>query len=246
MTSSFLVARLLPSLLGINGSSGNAEILASTLIRMGHRVQTVDVNQVGDCPQQPDVLVVGSGSSSALRPALTALVPLASNLHTWVDAGLPVVAVGMGWDVLGEKITAAEGDTVPGVGLFGTSADYHTSRYSGEVSGVDYRQRPVAGYINSIGATTLHRGEPLITITRSAKPIDSAEGVVDQHLLGTKLGGPVMSLNPGLRDDVVDIMLARRGEGSVADCDHPGFAEFYSRVERLASHARAGIVSRLG
>lgn len=245
MTAPFVIAKLLPDLLGINGSTGNAEILAATLTRMGYPSTTVEVNRVGDCPQPPDIVVVGSGSSSSLRPALTAAVPLASTLHQWAGSGAAFLAVGMGWDVLGTQLTLASGEVVPGVGVFDTSSDYRVGRYSGEVSGVDYRGRPIAGYINNLGRTTVHRGTTLMTITHSAKPIESDEGVVDNHLVGTKLGGPVLSLNPSLRDEILDVVLARRGEGSVADCDQPGFSEFHSRVERLAAHARAGIIARV-
>ena len=246
MTTSFVVARLLPDLLGINGSTGNADILATTLTRMGHHVVTVDVNSVGDCPHPPDVVVVGSGSTSALHPALTALIPLASTLHGWATQGVPFVAVGMGWDVLGQNITDTEGTTAPGVGVFATSVDYRPGRFSGEVAGVDLRGRPVAGYINQVGTSTLHRGEALATITQSAKPIPREEGVIDGHLFGTRLGGPVMSLNPALRDDVVDIILTRSNQDLVSDCTHPGFTEFHTRVDSLAARARAGIVQRLG
>jgi CobQ-like glutamine amidotransferase family enzyme len=246
MTTSLVVARLLPDLLGINGSAGNADIFVATLTRMGHHVVIVDVNQVGDCPHPPDVVVVGSGSTSALHPALTALIPLASVLNAWAEAGVPFVAVGMGWDVLGQDIVDAQGTTIPGVGVFATSADYRPGRFSGEVAGSDYRGRPLAGYINQVGTSTRHRGEPLATITQSAKPIDREEGVVDGHLLGTKLGGPVMSLNPSLRDDVLDIILTRSNQDLVADCTHPGFTEFHTRVDSLAARAKAGIVQRLG
>lgn len=246
MTTSIVVARLLPDLLGINGSTGNAEIISATLTRMGHHVVTVDVTTVGDCPHPPDVVVVGSGSTSSLHPALTALVPLASTLHGWADREVPFVAVGMGWDVLGQDIMDTEGTTVPGVGIFPTSADYRPGRFSGEVAGVDYRGRPIAGYINQVGTHTLHRGTPLATITQSAKPIDAGEGFIDGNLLATRLGGPVMSLNPGLRDDILDIILSRSGQDVVSECTHPGFTEFHTRIDTLAVSARAGIVARLG
>jgi CobQ-like glutamine amidotransferase family enzyme len=246
MTTSLVVARLLPDLLGINGSAGNADILAATLTRMGHHVVTVDVNQVGDCPHPPDVVVVGSGSTSVLHPALTALIPLASALNAWAKAGVPFVAVGMGWDVLGQDIVDSQGNTIPGVGVFATSADYRPGRFSGEVAGSDYRGRPLAGYINQVGTSTRRRGTPLATLTQSAKPIALEEGVSDRHLFGTRLGGPVMSLNPALRDDVIDIILSRRNQDLAADCTHPGFTEFRTRVDFLAARARAGVVSRIG
>ena len=240
-----LIARLLPDLLSINGSLGNAEILASTITRMGHKVTVVDVSGVGDVAVTPDVVCVGSGSTSALQPALTALVPIASALHGWAQDGAAFCAIGMGWDVLGQDITVAEGQALPGIGIFPSSADYRPGRFAGEVAGNDYKNRDTAGYINQVGTTTLHDGTPLMTISHQAKPIAPDEGIVHGSLFGTKLGGPVLSLNPHLRDDVIDGVLARLGLGTVAECQTDGFREFHTRIDHLAATARENIRQRL-
>jgi lipid II isoglutaminyl synthase (glutamine-hydrolysing) len=240
-----VIARLLPELLSINGSLGNSDILASTLARMGNKVNVVDLSGVGDVAITPDVVCVGSGSTSALQPALTALVPIASALHGWAQEGAAFCAIGMGWDVLGQDITVADGGTLPGIGIFPSSADYRPGRFAGEVAGVDYKDRDTAGYINQVGTTTLHDGTSLMTITRQAKPVSPKEGIVHGPLFGTKLGGPALSLNPHLRDDVIDTILARLGLGSVAECQAPGFQEFHSRTHHLAAAAREKIRQRL-
>jgi CobQ-like glutamine amidotransferase family enzyme len=240
-----VIARLLPELLSINGSLGNADILAATLTRMGHNVSVVDVSGVGDAAITPDVVCVGSGSTSALHPALTALVPLASALQGWAENGAVFFAIGMGWDVLGQDITVADGDMLPGIGLFPSSSDYRPGRFAGEVAGSDYKNRDTAGYINQVGTTTRRDGWPLMTITHHAKPIAPDEGIIQGPLFGTKLGGPALSLNPHLRDDVIDAVLAHRGLGSVAECQAEGFRDFHTRVEKLAAKAREKIRHRL-
>ena len=242
---SIVIARLLPDLLSINGSLGNADILATTLTRMGHNVSVVDVSGVADTAITPDVVCVGSGSTSALQPALTALVPLTPAVQGWASNGAAFFAVGMGWDLLGQDITVSDGQVLPGIGIFPSSADYRPGRFAGEVAGTDYRGRHSAGYINQVGYSTLRDSTPLLTITHQAKPIAANEGIVHGHLFGTKLGGPALSLNPHLRDDVIDTICARRGLGSVADCQAPGFLEFHARVNELAQKARQKILSRL-
>lgn len=240
-----LIARLLPDLLSINGSLGNADILASTVNRMGHEVNVVDVSGASDVAVTPDVVCVGSGSTSALQPALTALVPIASALHGWAQDGAAFCAIGMGWDVLGQDITLADGGVLPGIGIFPSSADYRPGRFAGEVAGVDHKNRDTAGYINQVGTTTLHDGTPLMTISHQAKPIAPGEGIVHGSLLGTKLGGPALSLNPHLRDDVIDTILAGRGLGTLAECQTDGFREFHTRIDHLAATAREKIRQRL-
>jgi CobQ-like glutamine amidotransferase family enzyme len=240
-----VIARLLPDLLSINGSLGNAEILASTVTRMGHPVSVVDVTGVADGSIRPDLVCVGSGSTSALQPALTALVPLATAIEGWARDGTVFFAVGMGWDVLGQDITVTNGQVLPGIGIFPSSADYRPGRFAGEVAGRDYKNRDTAGYINQVGVTTRHDGVPLMAITHQAKPLAPEEGIVHGPLFGTKLGGPALSLNPHLRDDVIDATLARLGLGSVAGCHASGFSDFHGRVDTLAAAARAKILARL-
>jgi len=240
-----VIARVLPELLSINGSLGNADILAATLARMGHPVTVVDVSSVSDAAVTPDVVCVGSGSTSTLQPALTALVPLATALQGWATNGAVFCAVGTGWDVLGNDITVKDDQVLPGIGIFPSSSDHRTGRFAGEVAGVDYRGRDTAGYINQVGTTTVHDGEPLMTISHQAKPIAPEEGIVHGPLFGTKLGGPALSLNPHLRDDVIDAIIARLGGGTVAECQTPGFREFHDRVNQLAATAREKIRQRL-
>jgi CobQ-like glutamine amidotransferase family enzyme len=245
MTTPIVIARLLPELLSINGSSANAEILAATLDRMGHPVRRVDVTSQTDAAVTPDIVCVGSGSTSALQPALTALVPLTAALRGWVEGGAAFFAVGMGWDLLGRDMTVADSRVLPGIGLYPSSSDYRTGRFAGEVGGTDYRGREIAGYINQVGTSTLHDGEPLMTITHCKNPIDSREGIVRGKLFGTKLGGPALSVNPDVRDDVLDTVLATRGLGQVADCSTPDFIDFHARVDEVATKAREKILSRL-
>ena len=245
MSNPVVIARLLPELLSINGSSANADILAATLGRMGHAVEVVDVTDVGQAAITPDLVSVGSGSTSALHTALTALIPMAPRLHNWAKAGVSFVAIGMGWDVLGQDITFDTGEVQPGGGLFPSSADYRPGRFAGEVAGKDYLGRDTAGYINQLGVSTLHRGQPLMSISHQSAPIHHGEGIVEGVLMGTKLGGPLMSLNPHLRDDVVNQVLARRGLSGVGACVTPGFPEFHARTHDLARAAREAIVARL-
>jgi CobQ-like glutamine amidotransferase family enzyme len=240
MTSAIVIARILPDILGINGSAANAEILAVTLGRMGIPATVVDVAGGGDQAITPDVVCVGSGSTSGLRPALTALVPLAKTLTDWAKAGVCFLAVGMGWDVLGRDITLADGQVLPGVGLYPSSADYTSGRYSGEVCGVDYRGRETSGYINQVGSSSRHDGSALLTVTHFATAHPPEEGIVFGQLYGTRLGGPVLSLNPHLRDDIIEHVAARRG----LLLPEPG--DFHTRTHSLAAIARQAIALRLG
>ncbi|MFT6973717.1 MAG: CobQ-like glutamine amidotransferase family enzyme [Pontimonas sp.] len=238
--SSFTLARLLPLVLGLNGSAANAEILAQALEHSGHDAHIVDVHSLGDAPAEVDAVCVGSGSASSMRPAAAQLIPLLGVVNRWRSHGAFFVAVGTGWDLLGVSVTTPAGEVLPGAGIFPSEADHRSIRFSGEVAGVDYRGRPSAGYVNQVGAATLHDGvKALMRVEGSESEYPPAEGLIGKGLLATRMGGPALALNPHWCDDILEDVLERRGESRHT-------REFHDRVANAADHARAGIERRLG
>jgi CobQ-like glutamine amidotransferase family enzyme len=240
MTQWFTIARVLPRMLGVNGSSAGAEIVASALRQMGHEVSLLDVHDPGDVVRTVDFVAVGSGSGSTTAPAATELMGLVPALRSWHDQGAWFFAVGTGWDLLGHHLITGSGERIPGVGIFPSSADHQSGRFSGEASGTDYKSRQCAGYINQVGSSVLDDGvQALWNIDNASSQYPAAEGLVSGALMATRLGGPALSLNPHWCDDIVTGMLSARGL-SVKPTD------FHQRVESLASSARGAIDERLG
>ena len=164
MTQWFTIARVLPERLGLNGSSASAEIVAMTLRQMGHEVSIVDIHGPQDAPGTVDIVTVGSGSTSQISPAATELIGLVRLFQSWKQSGAYWIALGLGWDLLGEALITAGGDAVPGAGVFPSRADHRTGRFAGEVHGLDYRGRESAGYINQVGTTEILEGQSLVTL----------------------------------------------------------------------------------
>lgn len=239
MTSWFTIVRILPEMLGVNGSSANAEIVRAALVAMGHEVSLVDVHGPHDVVQTADLVCVGSGSGSSVAPAASAIIGLLPALSSWREQGASFCAVGTGWDLLGTHITSASGETIPGAGIFPSTADHRPGRFAGEVCGTDYRGREVAGYINQVGTSTLDDGvAALWTIESAAGEYPAAEGLRSGTLLGTRLGGPALALNPHWCDDIILDMLGARGL-------EPQETDFHSRVAAAAGFARELIIKRL-
>jgi hypothetical protein len=238
--SAFTLVRLLPLSLGLNGSAANAEILALSLEHSGHDAHIVDVHRVGDAPAEVDAVCVGSGSASSMRPAAAQLIPLLGLVNLWRAQGAFFLAVGTGWDLLGVSVTTPEGEVLPGAGIFPSEADHQSTRFSGEVAGVDFRGRPSAGYVNQVGAVTLHEGgKSLMRVEGPQSGYPREEGLIARGLLGTRLGGPALALNPHWCDDISQNVLEKRGESRHT-------AEFHNRVANAAAQARTGIERRLG
>lgn len=239
MTQWFTIARVLPQRLGLNGSSASAEIMAMTLRQMGHEVSIVDIHGPQDAPSTVDIVTVGSGSSSQIAPAATELIGLVRLFQNWKHSGAHWIALGMGWDLLGEALTTAEGDAVPGAGVFPSRADHRTGRFVGEVHGFDYRGRESAGYINQMGTTEILEGQPLVTLEAPPEGLPVTEGLRSENLFATRLGGPALALNPHWALDIASDVLASRGLEPQTD-------EFHQRVEAAAAEARSRIIRRLG
>ena len=239
MSATVTIARVVPDILGVNGSLGNAVVLERLLSEMGHQVSVIDVNGPDDVVPQVDIVCVGSGFGSTIQPAATRLLALARPLEQWQASGAYFFAVGVGWDLLGHHLVLPSGETLPGVGIVPSAADHSPGRFSGEVYGLDYQDRPTAGYVNQVGVSTLDEGvQPLLSVEKSAGPWQPTEGLVGPSMMATKLGGPVLSLNPHLALDIIESVLATR-ELSVTP------TEFQARVEKLSSEARRLIDQKL-
>jgi len=240
MSTPFTIVRLLPQILGLNGSLASGEIVAVSLRHLGHDVHIVDVRTPGDVPSTVDLVCVGSGSTSSISPAATALIALMPSLHAWKKQGASWIAHGVGWDLLGVDLITAQGDHLPGVGIFPSQADHRFPRFSGEVSGLDYRGRPSAGYLNAVGQSQLDESaQALLQLEHPLGVEPISEGLRADNLLATRVGGPALALNPHWAADIVEELLAKRGL-------EPEFGPFHDRVEALATQARAKIVTRLG
>lgn len=239
MSEWFTIARLLPAHLGLNGSAANAEIVARSLRELGHDVTIVDVNDPSEVVSSVDLVCVGSGSTSQLRPAATALLGLVRTLNQWRSSGAFVFANGMGWDLLGRHVLAADGDEIPGCGVFPSTADLRVPRFSGEVAGRDYLGRSFAGYVNQVGSSTRDEGvSALGRIELSAGNYPPDEGLIGERVMATRVGGPALALNPHWCNDIVSDLVASRGLTFAPTA-------FHDRVRLAAENARALIVERL-
>ena len=157
----------------------------------------------------------------------------------WKKSGAQWVAIGMGWDLLGESLITADGDSVPGAGVFPSRADYRPGRFSGEVHGLDAQGRESAGYINHLGHSELIAGAtPLMTLEDPPEGLPAEEGLRAPHLFATRVGGPALALNPHWAMDIVSETLASRGL-----TPEPG--ECHERVDTAASKARSLVIERL-
>lgn len=250
MNAPVRIVRVLPELLRLNGSLGNAEVLQVRLKWWGVDAQMHDVHAGDDLPSHADFVVLGSGTSSVLATAAAELTRWRDGLHRVSEQGGLWCAFGLGGDLLGHSVSSSSGETHPGLGLTPVISRLGGPRFAGEVSGRDPQGRIVAGYLND---HTIREGvgvSPLVRLEWPEKGQWSGhtaakaggtlpEGVRQEGLWVSALSGPLFALNPGLADDVLHSWANRRGTPL------PEHTASHQMADSRADKARQAILTRL-
>lgn len=230
------ILHLYPAELGINGDAGNVTALVERARWRGLEAEVVRHPVGGTLPETADIVHIGSGPLSSQRAVLEDVQRIAPALRDWRDAGIPILAIAGGWQLLGTELVTAEGERLAGAGVFPSRAQLGATRHVGEIV-VRTAQGTVAGFENHSAVTTLEGAEPLGTVVSgTGNDGGQTEGVVLAAAIGTHLHGPLLPMNPS----IADRMLATAVRGEV-----PPVAAT-ENVDRYAANARRAIADRLG
>ncbi len=208
-----VLAHLYPAELNIYGDSGNIIALRKRLEWRGHDVQIVAVE-----PGQPfdfrhaDIVFGAGGQDSGQARVAPDLLTRARPLRAAVQDGLPLLAVGGCYQLLGEGFTTHSGREMPGVGVFRARTRGLPTRMIGALV-VDSPFGELAGFENHSGETILAPGQqPLGRVVNgfgnNARRL--LEGAIYANAVGTYLHGPVLPKNPALADHLIAAALRRR------------------------------------
>jgi hypothetical protein len=225
MTVRFL--HLFPSHLGLNGEAGNLDVLVARLMWAGidSKIETFDGS--GSIDSDYDAVFIGSGTLAAALEALELLEAQASKLRELAESKIPFLALGLGWEILGESMDLLDGRTVAGAGVFPSRSQRVAERASAESYGFDQAGNLTTGYANHSSEIELLNGsKPLILLeagfgnsSRQAANQRSDEGILAQNLMAARLNGPLLALNPHLGDQFLALVVEKSGfdyqQGSV-------------------------------
>lgn len=243
---SLSIVRLLPDILGLNGSLGNAEVLATRLRWWGIDTEVRDCCSGDTLGERPDIVVIGHGTSSMVTPAADALDGWSATLREWHEMGTHFFGAGLGGDLLGHSVAIDNATPArEGVGLTPVTTTLRGVRASLEVSGMDFQGRNIAGYLNDAAMRTPNGADPLMTFLPVAKEGwggntgEYGEGVRGDQVWVTAISGPFLALNPGIADDILRSVLERM------DQSVPASTSDHDRVDESAERARTWIRSRL-
>lgn len=240
--SVFTIVALVPSLLDTNGDAQNAAVLARRLHWAGHEARVIAVEDGGELPDRVDAVVIGSGSDSTLEAARVRLLTMHDELRRWGTEGVPILAVGTGWELLSWGVETGDGRTVEGLGVLPGRAVPRDGRITGDLVVRSPRFGHLVGFENHARDYVQAEASPLGRIVAGTGNGRDAgqEGVVMGWVLGTHLHGPVLAKNPAMADQIAGEM-ARRAGVAYEPGERAAVVDGYAEGARRAQLRAAGV-----
>jgi lipid II isoglutaminyl synthase (glutamine-hydrolysing) len=210
------VGHLYPDYLNIYADRGNIAVLARRAAWRGHELRAREIG-VGDAVRagDDDLLYIGGGQDREQALIAEDLAAKAEGVLAAAAAGVAVLAVCGGYQLLGRSYRDFRGADLPGVGLFPLETLAGERRMIGDVL-LECELEPgdrrgLAGFENHAGRTHLDAGaEPLGRVVAGFGNDGQSgfEGCRVGRAVGTYLHGPLLPRNPWFADWVLSQALA--------------------------------------
>jgi hypothetical protein len=243
------VGHLYPEYLNIYADRGNIAVLTRRAALRGHELEVRGIG-IGDglSPGAFDLLYVGGGQDREQSLVARDLVEKAEAVRAAHAAGVAILAVCGGYQLLGRGYRGRDGATLPGVGLLGHETVAGDARMIGDVllecELEPGRRERLAGFENHAGQTVLDAdAEPLGRVVYGFGN-DGASGYEGCRLgraVGTYLHGPLLPRNPWFAD-----WLLAQALGHATGGDAPTLSPLEDELEREAFRVSAERARRRG
>ena len=210
------VGHLYPEYLNIYADRGNLAVLARRAALRGHELMVRPIG-IRDAlrPGDHDLLYVGGGQDREQELVAPDLEARGDVIRDAVAAGVAVLAVCGGYQLLGRGYRGRDGSLMAGAGLFPHETVAGERRMIGDVlleSELDPGQRrTLAGFENHAGRTRLDEGTEALGRVLAGFGNDGEsgfEGCRVGRAIGTYLHGPLLPRNPWLADWILAQALA--------------------------------------
>ena len=236
------LAHLYPKQMNLYGDRGNILCLRRRCAGRGIELM-VDELEMGE-PLDPagcDLIFMGGAQDrEQRRVAADLLAAKGDALRQAVASGVVVLAVCGGYQLLGRYYRPAEGEDLPGLGIFDAWTVHPgptAKRFIGNVV-VRWQGATLVGFENHGGRTFLGpaaRALARVIAGHGNNGRDGTEGAVQANAFGTYLHGSLLPKNPRFADHLIALALARRyGRGELAPLDDALEGRAHAEAVRLA------------
>lgn len=208
------ILHLYPDLLNLYADRGNILVLRRRCEWRGIPVEVQPVPR-GERPDlaHAHLVLLGGGSDREQMLVAETLRGMREDLRAAVEAGLPLLAVCGGYQLLGHFYELADGRRVEGLGLLDLETTAGRTRLIGNIAIESPAFGTIVGFENHAGRTR-HRHEPLgrVLAGHGNNGEDGWEGVRYRNVIGTYIHGPLLPKNPALADHLIRTALEYAGE----------------------------------
>ncbi len=216
MKSEMRVLHMYGDMLDLYGDSGNMEVLRYRCGKRGIMCQVDGYSLGGELPDlsKYDLIYIGGGADLEQQHISADLLRCKEAIKKAYEGGTFLFLICGGYQLMGKYYRDADGNEIPGLGLF----DYYTvapaSRRKRCISNIVVRTKfaDVVGFENHGGQTQGVKtplGEVLFGNGNCSK--SQYEGYFEENVIATYMHGPCLSKNPELADYMIGYCLGRDG-----------------------------------
>lgn len=239
-----VIGHLYGELMNVYGDRGNLIALARRAQWRGIEVEvrTIPLAEELDWDQL-DIVFIGGGQDRDQRLVCQDLQKIKGKaLREAADAGVVILAICGGYQLLGHFFKTGQGEILPGISLFDAYTVAGPRRLIGNVvveCSFAEERRTLVGFENHSGRTYLGRsvkplGKVLVGFGNNGQ--DHSEGAIWRNVYGSYLHGSLLPKNPWLADHLLLTALRRRYGAQV---------ELEPTDDSLETQAHAAILKRL-
>ncbi|WIE66500.1 glutamine amidotransferase [Curtobacterium sp. MCLR17_036] len=235
------ILHVYPRQMGVSGDRGNVAAIVRRAAAADIATEVVEYAPGDVLPTTADIVVIGNGPLSAMRSLGADVTRIAEPLRALAASGVPVVAVGGGFDLATNEVVPTEGAPVQGFGVFDARAVRGAERRVNYfVLDTRYPLLPgaptrLAGFEDH--ATRIELADGVVPFAdvvsgggnQAGSPV---EGAIVGTSFGTHTQGPILPLNPQLTDGVLAAATTRLGREYAPDPERTAAIDRYAREAR--------------
>jgi CobQ-like glutamine amidotransferase family enzyme len=209
---SIRICHLYPRLLSVAGDRGNLLAVARRCAWRGIEYLVTEA-EVGDDPDftEFDLILLHGGQDCEMKVAARDLEKKAGSLREAIEAGVVVLAVCAGYQLLGKYYAPVGEPPIIGIGALDVVTEGGSTRFMGHIAvacdlGKQGGAHRLVGFENHSGRTYLGPGaEPLGRVIGGSgnNGEDGTEGARYREVYATYLHGPALPKNPWLTDHLI-------------------------------------------
>lgn len=233
------ICYLYPDMMNLSCDRGNLICMEKRLQWREIGVEIVSVNMGDEFDADAfDLIFIGDGQPFAQPLLLEDLRQLkAEGLRAAVEAGVPVLAIDGGYELLCKTCRTADGQQMEGLGILNVEIKYDQKRLVGNCAfSCEELGVTVVGFENHAGYAALGSGvKPLGKILSGSgnNGLDGTEGARYKNVFASYAHGSLLPKNPALCDYILRIALERKyGEIELAPLDDAMEQNAHGYMER--------------